>query len=170
MSMYKVSPAVKPRSQSLGTSCWLSCLEMLYIWKNDKGDRTKNIDEILSKMDESPDLYPYYMQTTTGMFPSQYRPTARMLGLGCSGDTETIDAKLLKTMLQKHGPLMIGGKFSKGHSHAIVVTGCDPETGNIRYVDPWNNYTLEESPQTVKWLEDRGSSWTNCDASILYWR
>jgi len=142
---------------------------MLFEWKSEKGDKSKSANSILADMDESPDLYPYYMQTA-GISSGECRTTARMLGLGCSGDTKIIDAKVLKNMLQTHGPLWIAGKFSKAHSHVIVVTGCDPETGNIRHINPWNNYTLEEGPQTIGWLQERGSPWTDCDASVMYWR
>ncbi len=168
MSMFKVTPAVKPRSQPLSTCCWLTCLEMLYVWKNDRGDNSKDFDTILSDMDESPNLFPYDMQDS-GIYASDCRATAQILGLHSSGDTKIINAEILTNLLRTRGPIWIAGKFSKQSSHVIVVTGCDPANGRIKHVNPWKNYSLQESPQTIGWLQERGYPWTSCDASIMYW-
>lgn len=169
MSMYKVSPSVTPQMQPSGTSCWLTCLEMLYTWKNDKGDKSKKISSILPDMDKSPNLYPYYMQDA-GIAPGECRETARMLGLGCAGDTKIIDAKILADALRMHGPLWIAGRWYMNCDHVIVVTGCNPETGKIKYVNPWRNYGCKDSDGTVGWLSERGDDWTGCDASVMYFR
>ena len=168
MSMFKVTPAVKPRNQPLSTCCWLTCLEMLYVWKNDKGDTGKNVNSILPEMDKSPVLYPYYMKNA-GIAAGECQPTAKILGLRWSGDTKVIDAGVLTNALKTHGPLWIAGEWTKGSPHVIVVTGCDPDSGSIRYINPYANFTLDESSGTVGWLQERGSLWSSCDASIMYW-
>jgi hypothetical protein len=172
MSMYKVSPEVKARTQPLSTCCWLTCLEMLFIWKG------KDSSGILAKMDESPNLFPYYMQNA-GIAPGECRETARYLGLKCgSGD---IEAQVLHDCLSQHGPMWVAGDWAAGaneamgkkaegdHSHVIVVTACDPTDGRIRYINPYANNSLEDSPGTISWLTTRSTKWKNCDAGVMYW-
>ncbi len=169
MAMFKVTPAVKPRSQPLSTCCWLTCLEMLHVWKNDKGDKTKNAGSIMSEMDKAPELNPEYMKNS-GISIGECKPTAKILGLRWSGDTNVIDAGVLTEALKSHGPLWIAGEWTKGSSHVIVVTACDPDTGSIKYINPFANFMLEESNGTVGWLQERGNLWSACDASIMYWQ
>lgn len=167
MALYKVSPDVKPKTQQLSTTCWLSCLEMLFAWKKDTRD-------ILSTMDQSPRLFPYYMKTA-GIAPSECRETARQLGLQCGSGA--IEAKILKDCLAMHGPMWIAGDWVKGsdpdvtddNSHVIVVTACDPDDGKIKFINPWQNNDLSESSGTVSWLTKRSSKWKNCDAGVMYW-
>ena len=167
MAMYKVSPDVKPKSQPLSTCCWLTCLEMLFAWK-------KKTTDILATMDQSPNLFPYYMKNA-GIAPGECRETARYLGLKCgSGD---IEATVLADCLKQHGPMWVAGDWVKGHdanakgdnSHVIVVTACDPDDGRIKYINPYNNFDLSESPGTVSWLTKRSTKWKNCDAGVMYW-
>lgn len=168
MAMYKV-PGVKARNQQLSTSCWLTCLEMLFAWKG------KNPNNILETMDQSPNLFPYYMKDN-GIAASECKETAKMLGLCYAGDTGVIDAGILTSILQKHGPILINGYYSLvnsttpgRHHHAILVTGCDPSENKIRYIDTFKNYMLEDSPQSISWLQDRRQPWISCDASMMYW-
>lgn len=168
MTMYKVSPSVQPRNQTLSTCCWLTCLEMLYEWHDAKYGSGKDPNTILETMDQSPDLFPYEMQSS-GIDASECKNTARILGLRWSGATKTLDANTLASMIKSRGPLWIAGKFSHAFHHVIVVTACDPANGRIKIVNPYKNYSLQETPQTISWLEDRGFPWTACDASIMYW-
>src|SRR5215204_3155691 len=180
MGLITVSPNVTPRNQQFSTTCWLASLEMLFDWKwrkedKNRDDKNKNKDgkteeeqwKILEKMDASKDLYPYYMKNN-GISPGECKETAKMLGLRWSGDGE-ITADILAAMLPVHGPLWVAGMWRQNHSHVIVVTGVDKDGGKIRYVDPWKNYSLTESPGTIPWLNDRGDVWKNCDASVMYW-
>lgn len=169
MTMFTVKPDVVPQMQPTPTSCWLTCLEMLYIWKNNKGDESKKIGSILPDMDKSPNLYPYYMEKA-GISPGECRETARMLGLGCAGDTAIFDAGVLTDALKMHGPLWVAGRWYMNCDHVIVVTGCDPNTRKINFINPWKNYSGEESSGTIEWLSQRGDEWSNCDASVMYWR
>lgn len=174
MSMFKVSPDVTPRNQPLATCCWLTCLEMLFIWKANKGDKTKDYTKIMELMDASPNLFPETMKNK-GIAPGECRETARYLGLQCG--TGNIEASVLHDCLKMHGPMWVAGDWVQGadesekedHSHVIVVTACDPTDGRIRYINPWKNYTLEDSPGTVSWLTARSKKWINCDASVMYW-
>ncbi len=169
MSMIHVSPSVQPRMQPTATSCWLTCLEMLYQWKNDQGDRSKDSSSILSVMNESPYLEPWEMKAK-GIAVRECKETAQYLGLGFAGDTKIIDAKVLTYALKHQGLLWVAGRWYMNCDHVIVVTGCNPETGKIKYINPWKNYGGLETDGTVDWLADRGDVWTNCDASVMYWR
>ena len=160
--MIKVNPPVKPRNQVLSSCCWLTCLEMLFVWKG------KNPYTILDSMDQSPNLFAHYMKDN-GIDADECKETAKMLGLRWSGNTPKLDINILQNLLQAHGPLWIAGKFSRAFDHVIVLTGVEPETGRITIVNPFRNNDLTESPQTIDWLQDRGYPWTSCDASIMYW-
>lgn len=163
MGMYKVSPAVNPRNQRLSTTCWLTCLQMIFEWKG----KDASEDNILTKMDASPNLFPYYMRDA-GISPGECKETAKMLGLRWSGDGE-IEASVLHDLMVQRGPIWIAGIWRRGYSHVLVVTGVDKDGGKIRYIDPWENYGLTDSPGTVSWLSSRGDVWKSCDASIMYW-
>jgi hypothetical protein len=167
MGMVNVSPNVTPQNQPFSTCCWLTCLEMMFEWKRIAGDDKKDFTKILTLMDASKDLYPYYMKNN-GISPRECKETAKMLGLRWSGDGE-ITADILADMLPVRGPLWVAGMWRKGSSHVIVVTGVDRESGKIRYIDPWENYSLTDSPGTISWLNGRGDVWKNCDASVMYW-
>jgi hypothetical protein len=168
MAMYKVSPDVTPRNQPLSTCCWLTCLEMLFTWKK------KDISSILGTMDQSPNLFPYYMKDA-GISPGEVKETAKYLGLKCG--TGEIEAKVLHDCLKQHGPMWIAGDWVQGadpsvkkdNSHVIVVTACDPDDGRIKYINPYANNDLSESPGTVSWLTKRSTKWKNADASVMYW-
>lgn len=159
--MKKCSPSVSPRNQPTSSTCWYSCLQMLFEWK--KRDRST----IISTMDSSPNLFPYYM-LENGIAPSECKETAKILGLSWAGDGE-IDAEVLANALVTYGPYWVAGMWKKGSSHVIVVTGCDPEQGQIRYVDPWMNHDLSETWATVSWLNARGKIWKETNGSLMYW-
>lgn len=173
MAMYKVSPAVTAKTQPLSSCCWLTCLEMLFVWKK------KDSSGILEAMDKSPDLFPYYMKNN-GIAPWECKETAKMLGLKAgSGD---IEAEVLESCLKTHGPMWIAGDWVEGsmtekekaankadHSHVIVVTACDAAADKIKYINPWNNHDLSESNGTVSWLTKRADKWKNCTHSVMYW-
>jgi ABC-type bacteriocin/lantibiotic exporter with double-glycine peptidase domain len=163
MGMFRVSPEVSPRNQRLSTTCWLTCLQMMFEWKN----KDASEDKILAKMDASPNLYPYYMRDA-GISPGECKETAKMLGLRWSGDGE-IEASVLYDLMVQRGPIWIAGIWRRGYSHVMVVTGVDKDSEKIRYIDPWENFSLSDSGGTVGWLSNRGDVWKNCDASIMYW-
>ncbi|HLA96770.1 MAG TPA: papain-like cysteine protease family protein [Pyrinomonadaceae bacterium] len=166
MAMAKVTPDVKPLSQPTSAACWYSCLRMLFQWKRDKGE-SKDPDKILEMMDKSPNLWPWEMKDNWGIDVGECRETARYLGLTATGDGE-LEAASLKQVLEKHGPVWIAGNWGSGN-HVIVVTACNPDDGRIRYINPYQNHNLSDSPGTISWLNGRGSLWKNCDASVMYW-
>lgn len=168
MAMFKVSPDVRPRNQAKSTNCWLSCFEMMFQWKREKGDASKNPAQICDLIDRSPNLWSDYM-TTHGIATYECREAGRMLGMICAGDGE-IYAEHLHQVLKYYGPVWIAGRWYLNCDHVIVVTGCDPATGKIKFVNPWKNVSLEESSGTIGWLNQRGSEWKSCDASVMYWR
>ncbi len=161
MAWTHVTPAVDPLNQPTSSSCWYVCLKMLFNWK--KRDTSK----ILETMDSSPRLFPYYM-LDNGIAPGECKETAKVLGLSWAGDGE-IYADVLANALKVHGPYWVAGMWEKNSSHVIVVTGCNPETGNIRYINPWMNHDLSDTPGTIEWLNKRGDIWRQTDGSLMYW-
>jgi hypothetical protein len=184
MSIFKVAPDVQPRNQIENSTCWLSSLEMMFQWKYHKSgsyehsnslewkyERCSGYDytsEILWKLDASYYLNPENMYKN-GIAPQECRETARMLGLYATSFGDEIDAKMLQDMLRRYGPLWISGMWIQGRSHVMVVTGCNAETQKISFINPWKNFSLSETSGFVYWLQDRGSQWINCDASVMYW-
>lgn len=161
MAWTKVSPDVAPMNQPTSTCCWYTCLQMLFKWKG------RDTGLILKKMDESPNLFPYYM-LDNGIAPSECKETAKALGMSWAGDGE-IDADVLARALRSHGPYWVAGMWQKNFSHVIVVTACNPEQGQIRYINPWMNHDLSDTWGTVSWLNDRGKVWKETDGSLIYW-
>jgi hypothetical protein len=161
MALTKVSPAVVPINQPTSSTCWYVCLQMLWIWKK------KDPKDILTLLNADPDLYPDYW-LTNGIAPGDCRPAARALGMGCAGDGD-IDAGVLARALRSHGPYWVAGMWVKGHSHVIVVTACDENSGAIRYINPWNNFDLSDSPGDIDWLNSRGDVWKSTFGSCIYW-
>jgi hypothetical protein len=166
--MVKVSPEVKPRSQPSRAACWYSCFQMLFQWKCDKGDKSKDPDKILEMLDRSPMLYPYEMAKTWGIDAhGECREASRYLGLRATGDGD-LPGDAMEEVLLKYGPIWVAGNWGQGN-HVIVVTSCDAASGKIRYVNPFMNYSLEDTPGTLSWLNARGDLWRSCDASVMYW-
>jgi hypothetical protein len=161
MDWTKVTPAVEAMNQPTSTSCWYTCLRMLFKWKG------RDSSKILEKMDQSPNLFPYYM-LDNGIAPSECKETAKMLGLGYAGDGE-IDAEVLANALKSHGPYWVAGMWTKNSSHVIVVTACNPSTGQIRYINPWMNHDLSDSVGGIDWLNARGDVWKQTLGSLMYW-
>ena len=168
MTMVKVSPAVAAECQSTRAACWYSCLRMMFKWKNDKGDMTKNVNRILETMDQSPNLYPWEMKDHWGIDAGECRETARLLGLQASGDGE-LDAGVIADHLTKRGPIWIAGNWGRGN-HVIVITACDGSSGQMKVINPFENWSGSETPMTISLLNNRGWLWKNCDASVMTWR
>jgi hypothetical protein len=59
--------------------------------------------------------------------------------------------------------------WQKNSSHVIVVTACNPDTGNIRYINPWMNHDLSDSQSGIDWLNARGDVWKQTLGSLMYW-
>jgi papain like cysteine protease AvrRpt2 len=166
--MVKVSPAVTPRSQPTRAACWYSCFQMLFQWKFDKGDKSKDPDKILEMLDKSPMLYPYDMKDSWGIDAhGECREAARYLGLRATGDGD-LPASSMEEVLQKYGPIWVAGNWGQGN-HVIVVTACDASSGQIRFINPYQNFSLTDTPGTMTWLNARGDLWRSCDASVMYW-
>jgi len=166
MALFKVAPLVSPRNQQTSSTCWLTCLEMLFQWKRDQGDSQKDPSNILNLMNASPNLFPEYMRDN-GIAPVECKETAKALGLRWGGDCE-IDPVVLFDLMAQRGPVWIAGMWRMNYSHVILITGVDKDSGAITYADPWMNNSLTESRGTMLWLNNRGSVWKNCDASVMY--
>lgn len=168
MAMFKVTPAVKPLNQKYMTTCWLAALEMLFQWKNDKGDMTKKKSQICSKIDSDTDYWADDL-VNKGLHPTECYQVARALGLQPTGAGD-YTPQILHDLISKKGPLWVGGMWLENKSHAVVITACDPENGAIRIVNPWLNYDLSDAPRTVSWLNARGNLWKSYEGSVMYWK
>lgn len=161
MAWTNVTPAVKAINQPTSSTCWYVCMQMLYIWKG------RDPKEILDKLNADPDIYPEYW-LVNGISTYNCLQLARCLGMGCAGDGEA-DAEVLANALRTHGPYWVAGEWKKGSPHVIVVTGCNPESGKIRLINPWNNYDLSESEDLLENFNNRGKVWGNTFGSMIYW-
>jgi hypothetical protein len=166
MAMTKVSPDVAAECQATRAACWYSGFRMLFKWKAAKGDTTKDANKILEMMDKSPHLYPWEMKDHWGIDAGECRETARMLGLVATGDGE-LDASAFEEVLKKRGPVWVAGNWGRG-SHVIVVTACDASAGRLRVINPFENFAGTDSPMSISELNNRGTVWKNCDASVMY--
>lgn len=159
--MTKVTPDVDPMNQPTSACCWYTCLQMMFRWKK------KDSSKILETMDSSPILFPDYMMKN-GIAASECKETAKVLGLQWAGDGK-IDADVLANALKVHGPYWVAGEWQKNSPHVIVVTGCNPNSGEIRYINPWMNHDLSDSSGSMSWLNSRGNRWESTDGSLMYW-
>ena len=168
MAMYKVSPDVKPLNQAAYTTCWLACLEMMVQWKNDAGDYTKSKSQIRNRIDKDTDYWADDL-IDNGIHPRECAQVARALGMQPTGAGDYTPG-ILYDLISRKGPLWVGGMWLQGMSHAIVITGCNPENGAIKIINPWRNVDLTESPRTVSWLNARGTLWKSYEGSVMYWK
>jgi hypothetical protein len=162
MAVYEVSPKVQPRNQPNGSTCWLSCLEMLFEWKK------KDPSTICDLIDQNTELFSSQL-CKYGIAPEECKVVAKALGLQWTGGGD-IGRDTLYQALKSRGPYWIGGQWYLHRSHAIVLTAADPNSDNIRYINPFNNFSLTDSPGTLGWLNDnRGEAWKQSDSGLMYW-
>lgn len=161
MAWTTISPKITPLNQPTSSTCWYSCLQMLFIWKGlDPAD-------VYRRLEADPEIFPdYWLQK--GVAPYNCIQIARCLGLTGAGEGDA-DADVLANALTTHGPYWVAGEWKKGSSHVKVVTGVNPSSGKIRLVDPWMNHDLSESEDLLVNFNDRGKVWENTFGSFLYW-
>ncbi len=165
--MFKVSPSIQVKTQALATTCWLTCLEMLFQWKKDKGDSSKDKSQICNIIDEKTQFFSSIM-VEKGIGTNECASVARALGMQPTG-TGDYTRDILYDLVSKKGPLFVAGKWG-GSSHVILVTGCSNDSDEIKIVDPWKNYDLSESDSNLTWLNSRGSTWKGTEGSVMYWK
>jgi hypothetical protein len=158
----KVSPAIQPLNQAKSTTCWLASLEMLFKWKSK--DKTK----ICSLIDEKTDYWADDL-IMNGLHPSECMQVARALGMQPTG-AGNYTREILYDLVWRKGPLWVGGMWLENMSHAVVITGVDPDSDKISIVNPWRNYALEEEERNIFWLNARGNFWKSYEGSVMHWR
>jgi len=168
MAMYKVFPGVKPLRQALSTTCWLTCLEMLFQWKKDKGDSSKDKSQICAKIDSNTDYWASDL-TDNGIAPYECMQVARAMGMQPTGAGD-YTKEILYDLVSKKGPLWVGGYWYGESAHVIVVTGVNPDNGKIKIVDPWKNWDLSEGDRDVGWLNARSKVWKAYEGTVMYWK
>ncbi len=161
MPWTNISPKITPLNQPTTSTCWLSCLQMLYIWKG------KDAGDVLKDLNADPDIFPDYW-VINGVAPYNCLQIARSLKLGCAGDGEP-DADVLEHAIATHGPYWVAGEWIKGSPHVQVVTGINLSTGKIRMFNPWKNYDLSETEDLFDNFKNRGKIWNSTFGSMIYW-
>ena len=106
MSWSNVHPEVVNIPQPSASTCWLACLQMLFVWKG------RDPGEVMQKLNADPDIFPDYW-LSNGVAPDNGRTIARCLGLGCAGDGDA-DAGVLARALKTYGPYWVAGEWKKG--------------------------------------------------------
>ncbi|PYS86912.1 MAG: hypothetical protein DMF62_14220 [Acidobacteria bacterium] len=160
MGFVDVQPAVTYISQPNRSTCWLACLQMLYVWKN------KPATEPLEKLNADPDVFPdYWLQN--GIAPENCLTIARTLGLGCAGDGDLDNIGILAAALKSHGPYWVTGEWKKGSPHVKVVTGVDVAANQIKLLNPWNPSDNTDF-NSVEDFNKRGDRWKVL-GSFMYW-
>ena len=168
MAMYKIAPDIKPLRQAKSTTCWLTCLEMLFQWKNDQGDTSKKKSQICSKIDSDTDYWADDL-VKEGIAPYECYQVARAMGMQPTGAGD-YTKEILHDLVSKKGPLWVGGYWYGNSAHVIVVTGVNPVNGKITIVDPYNNWDLTEGDRDVGWLNARSKHWKSYEGTVMYWK
>jgi hypothetical protein len=159
MAWTNVYPEVDNIPQPTASTCWLACLQMLYVWKG------KNASEPLAALNADPNIFPDYW-LGNGISPDNCLTIAKCLGLGRAGDGDA-DITYLAAALKQHGPYWVAGEWKKGYPHVKVVVGADPGLNQIKLINPWNPL----DPTDFNSIEDfnkRGDRW-KVFGSFMYW-
>jgi hypothetical protein len=166
--MFKVSPDIRPLNQAKSTTCWLACFEMMFQWKNDKGDTSKDKSKICDTIDQKTDFFSSIM-VEKGIGIHECAAVGRALGMQPTGAGD-YTREILYDLISKKGPLWVAGRWIENCNHVIVVTAVSDTSEKISIVNPWRNYDLSESPRDIGWLNARGSDWKSVEGSVLYWK
>jgi hypothetical protein len=118
---------LKPLGQARSTLCWLTCFQMLYIWKRldpttiEAKLRTGGLD-----FDEA---------SRRGLLPHhETLVAARALGLGTLAVGGGFSVADLKQYLA-YSPLWVAGEWFQHALHARLVTGASDDW--VEFFDPW---------------------------------
>ena len=159
MGWTNVQPDVTCISQPNASTCWLACLQMLYVWKG------KQASEPYAKLEASADVYPEpWLQI--GIAPENCLTIARTLGLGCAGDGD-LDISFLAAALKSHGPYWVTGEWIPKSPHVKVIVGVNPELDQIKMLNPWNPVDNTDFASAAD-FNKRGSRWKVL-GSFMYW-
>jgi Papain-like cysteine protease AvrRpt2 len=159
MAWTLVDPEVVNIPQPNASTCWLACLQMLYVWKG------KKASEPLQKLSADPDIEPDYW-VDNGISPDNCISIARCLGLGRAGDGDA-DITYLGAALKQHGPYWVTGEWIKGSPHVKVIIGCDPALNQIKLLNPWNPIDPVDFA-SIEAFNNRGTRWKVL-GSFMYW-
>lgn len=138
---------------------------MLFQWKKDKGDSSKDKSQIYNIIDEKTQFYSSIM-VENGIAPNECASVARALGMQPTGAGD-YTREILYDLVSKKGPLWVAGKWGNS-SHVVLITGCSNDSDAIKIVDPWKNYDLSESDSSLTRLNSRGSTWKGVEGSVMY--
>lgn len=159
MAWTNVHPEVVNIPQPTASTCWLACLQMLFVWKG------KNPDEVMQKLNADPNIFPDYW-LENGLAPDNGLTIARCLGMSCAGDGDA-DIDVLANALKTHGPYWVAGEWKKGYAHVKVIAGCDPALNQIKLINPWNPIDPVDY-SSIEAFNKRGDRW-KVFGSFIYW-
>lgn len=159
MAWTHVYPEVVNIPQPTVSTCWLACMQMLFVWKG------KDPAEVLQKLNADPNIFPDYW-LENGVSPDNCLQLGRCMGTSWAGDGDA-DAEVLANALKVHGPYWVAGEWKKGYAHVKVVIGCDPKLGQVKMINPWNPSDPVDFA-TIDAFNKRGDKW-KINGSFLYW-
>jgi hypothetical protein len=133
---------MKALPQDLATTCWYTCMVMMYDWAGWNADDIKpaivgagiNWDDACK----------------TGLKTKDYHVAAKAVklhGWGCGTSWSAGDFKKWLTL----GPVWVAGRWRSEGSHNVIVIGASDDT--IRFIDPWWEGEKEAN------IADRSADW-----------
>lgn len=115
-----------PRAQDLATTCWYTCLVMMYEWAE------------WNPADIKPALVgagiDWEDACKSGLKTKDYFKAAKALPLHGWGSGSSWSVGNFKQWLTL-GPVWVAGRWMSGGSHNVVVIGASDD--EIKYIDPW---------------------------------
>jgi hypothetical protein len=118
---------LKPMGQSFSTLCWLTCYQMMYIWKG------LDPTTIESKLRGAAGV-DFAGACTRGLLDDEMPGAAQALGLATVAEPGGITLAHLKVYLRVC-PLWVAGEWFQNGKHVRLLVGA----GNyhVEYFDPW---------------------------------
>jgi Papain-like cysteine protease AvrRpt2 len=159
---------LKPIAQAASTLCWLTCYEMLYVWK---GVDPKTIEGKLRGRGLDFDA-----ARRRGLLDNEFELAARALGLAAFATGSGISGPDIKQMLTS-SPLWLAGEWFPNGKHVRVVIGASDDW--VEYFDPWYGGTYGTDLQHKDLLENflhgdrraaRGTDALMGKFQMQYWR
>ncbi|RVT96955.1 hypothetical protein EOD42_11180 [Rhodovarius crocodyli] len=136
-----------PLPQRTATTCWYTCLEMMFTWKErDPGEIKDLLVNAGILWDDA---------CKTGLKAKDYQRAAKALGLKAWGSGSGWSGANFASFCAA-SPVWVAGNW-KGYNHNVVVIGASRD--QVKFIDPWWEGVAEASIET--WTEKlfcRGTS------------
>jgi len=160
---------MKPAPQDLSATCWFTCYDMLFQWKNmDPGTVKKGQirDKFIAAGIDWDDA------VASGLDLKDLRKAADALGLWRAASSDGFAGYDLRDRIrQTSSPLWVAGKWSAKaqDGHVVVVIGAS--RNQVKFIDPW--WQVTKVAETCTWPADVFQQGTRARAghfALQYWR